>query len=184
MILKSILWHTGSQCSDINNILNQSWDKYTESILCRLQWGCILCVWTTLAAQNYLLDADILTYWDIIKHNTWSFCWSLVVPPLVQRGNHSHFMFSKCNLKRFSLDQMKDRTSDTCHSYRHAACVTQIYLTQSPPNSFRWSFQEHPVAFIRKLTPWWRSELHFLTKTLRGGWELNQKFCKLCLFFC
>ena len=35
-----------------------------------VQWSCILCVKATLAAQNDLLDADILTYWDIIKHST------------------------------------------------------------------------------------------------------------------
>ena len=34
MILKSIFWHTESQCSDFNNTLNQNWDKYTEYILC------------------------------------------------------------------------------------------------------------------------------------------------------
>ena len=44
MILKSIFWHTGSQCSDKNNTLNQNWDKHTEHILCRRQWGRVF-VW-------------------------------------------------------------------------------------------------------------------------------------------
>ena len=32
MILKSIFWNTGSQCSDLNNTLNQNWDKHAEYI--------------------------------------------------------------------------------------------------------------------------------------------------------